>query len=1418
MAKGTENSFDADDQLKWMSDLFEGDPDTLDDLSRGEILRLARTLIARQTKLQGQNNTLRGEISTHKNLEDQVQVAQEGKQQALDVITALLESSRSILHHFDFQSAARSIFDSCKECIGATAGYVALLTDDSSENDVLFLDTGGADCTVDPELPMPIRGMRQEVINSKTSLYENDFSNTEGRDFLPDGHAEIENVLFAPLVIDGRTVGLLGLANKPGGFTAEDGRMASAFAELAAIALLNAQNLDKLQNSEERYRSVTQTASDAIITIDERGDIVYWNKAATTTFGYTEEEVTGKQLSLIMPERFQIRHRKGVDRLVSNGKPRILGKVVEMVGLTKDGLELPVELSLASWKVKEDVFFTGILRDITERKRAELEIQNLARFPEENRDPVLRVTRDGMIIYANEASTPLVDLWSEGERVKIPEEIVRLIHESITSEEKRTAEITIEDRIFSLDLVPVPEADYVNLYGLDITERVQVRTLLNEQNQFIVTVFESIDHPFYVIDISDYSIKMANPATYRDGTPQGLKCYALTHRLSKPCVDMGYDCPLEAVKKTGKSVTTEHDHYDEQRNVRTDEVHAHPIFDSQGNVVQVIEYLLDVTERKQIEEALRESEEKWRSLTENSPDHIMALDRDANIIFINHTVPGLTREEVLNTSFYDYALDEFKQATRECFERVFQTGQSDKFESVYRAIEDNLQYFESHVGPVIVSGEVVGLIVRSTEVTERNQMDNALRERTHALGERVKELNCLYTISALVEKPGVSLQEILQGSVDIIPPSWQFPEITGARITLGEQAYRTENFDEASAWQQCADIIVNDQLSGRVEVCYLEEKSECDEGPFLKEERSLINAIAGQLVGIVERLQVEEALQKGEKKYRQLVELAQEGVWSIDPEANTTFVNPRMAEMLGYTVEEMQGKHLFSFMDQRGEEISKRNLERRERGIKEQHDFEFLRKDGTRIYTSLETTPIIDDKGNYIGAFALIADITERREAEQALKKAHAELEVRVQERTDELEKANRALEIEIAERRRAYQSELYARQVAETLSEASLALTQTLSLDTVLNTLLEFLARLIPLDSAYIAFMEDESTLAVRATHGYESWTNPEKILALTYEFEDKPLLQNFVTRKQSVIIPSTLEYPGWTAYPGTEHIQNWMGVPIIANEKVIGLCGIDKTISDFFTSEHLQLAEALVSQASVAIQNAWLFEQVRAGRERLQTLSRRLVEIQEEERRYIARELHDEAGQALTSIKVGLQLLVRDAHKPEAILADVDELQRMTDEVSESLHNLAVGLRPATLDHLGLVAALRQYVQEFSEKHRLMAQFESIQLDHRLHPDVEAAIYRIVQEALTNVARHAQATRVDVILEQRNDRMVVIVEDNGIGFDPTENLAQNRLGIYGMRERAEMLGGELTVESSDEVGTTLFVEVPYVYSNTDS
>jgi len=298
----------------------------------------------------------------------------ETKQRQIEV-SALLNGSKAVLEHHEFKDAAQAIFDSCKNVIGATAGYISLLSEDGKQNEVVFLDSGGLPCTVDPNLPMPIRGLRAEAHRTGKTIYHNDFPCSEYMKFMPEGHSTLDNVLFAPLTINEKVIGLLGIANKPSGFTENDARMASGFGELAAIALHNSRTLEALEHSEERNRSVVQTANDAIISVDSQGHIIFWNKSAELTFGYSFDEVMGRPLTFIMPERFRESHQEAMSRVVSTGKSSIVGKTVEMAGLRKDGSEFPIELSLATWGTREGIFFTGIIRDITERKKAKDSLQ-----------------------------------------------------------------------------------------------------------------------------------------------------------------------------------------------------------------------------------------------------------------------------------------------------------------------------------------------------------------------------------------------------------------------------------------------------------------------------------------------------------------------------------------------------------------------------------------------------------------------------------------------------------------------------------------------------------------------------------------------------------------------------------------------------------------------------------------------------------------------------------------------------------------------------------------------------------------------------------------------------------------------------------------------------------------------------------
>jgi signal transduction histidine kinase len=280
---------------------------------------------------------------------------------------------------------------------------------------------------------------------------------------------------------------------------------------------------------------------------------------------------------------------------------------------------------------------------------------------------------------------------------------------------------------------------------------------------------------------------------------------------------------------------------------------------------------------------------------------------------------------------------------------------------------------------------------------------------------------------------------------------------------------------------------------------------------------------------------------------------------------------------------------------------------------------------------------------------------------------------------------------------------------------------------------------------------------------------------------------------------------------------IRSWLVVPIFASDQLIGLVELGNPGTGEFRAEHARWAEAVVNQAAIAIQNAWLFDQVRSSSERLQSLARKLVELQENERYYIARELHDEAGQLLSSLKLDLGKLEADPDCSPRIRERLDHLKGVTDSVLESLHRLAVDLRPVTLDHLGLVAALEQHAKNLVSP-QLSVQFRVVGLEgERLPRDYETSLYRIVQEATTNVLRHAQASKVAILLEKVDGGVKLFIEDDGVGFLPKVYDGGERLGLVGMQERAEMLGGSLSIESMPGMGTSIIVEVPDVHTDFD-
>lgn len=282
------------------------------------------------------------------------------------------------------------------------------------------------------------------------------------------------------------------------------------------------------------------------------------------------------------------------------------------------------------------------------------------------------------------------------------------------------------------------------------------------------------------------------------------------------------------------------------------------------------------------------------------------------------------------------------------------------------------------------------------------------------------------------------------------------------------------------------------------------------------------------------------------------------------------------------------------------------------------------------------------------------------------------------------------------------------------------------------------------------------------------------------------------------------------------------YIALPLYAQQQVIGSLALARTKASTLrlTPDELRLITGIVQQLGLSIENARLAQQAQLREKILGELLYQVVGAQEAERQRIARELHDATGQSLTAIALGLRGLERLTSTGSRVAPQqIRDLVNFATAALGELRHLIADLRPSQLDDLGLVAALRWYVQEYERRHLLPVDFVVEGENIRLPTDYETVIFRIIQEALTNVAKHAQATQVTLAIAIQQERIRVTVTDNGCGFDlaalPTEQGQRVGWGLLGMRERALLLGGHCEIQSMPRLGTTIQVEIPLLTSD---
>jgi len=801
------------------------------------------------------------------------------------------------------------------------------------------------------------------------------------------------------------------------------------------------------------------------------------------------------------------------------------------------------------------------------------------------------------------------------------------------------------------------------------------------------------------------------------------------------------------------------------------------VYPSAGGVVV---HLRDVTARKRTEVALRESGERYRTLFESIDEGFCVIEMlfdekrrpydyrflETNPAFEKHL--GIT--QAVGKTVRELVPD-LEPWWFETYGRVALTGEPVRLENQVRSISRWFDVYAFRLGQA--TSRTLAVLFR--DITDRKRAELALRESE----ERLRLASAAAHLSAF------------EWDVQRDLAVWQNEPIYAIR----EHSHENGPISKAQFYENCvhpedAELFEQKLLesmqppySFRVDCRIRQKGGEWHWAEFVGKFEVDANGNALRLLSVLsditERRNAEERLRASDERFRAIFNQVTVGVGLTDLTGRFALVNQRYCDIVGYTPDELLSMSMqdLTYPDDVAYSL-KLFQSLAETGSPFQIEKRYLRKDGSIVWVNNSVSAIRDASGKPEYEVAVVLDVTDRKRAQEELVRAHDELERRVFERTEQLTAANEALRLEVEERKR---TEADLRR-----SEAYLAEGQRLS---------------------------HTGSFCWNISTGGVYWSQetyricgfqPEEVQPsgpLFFEIvqsDDRPVVERELARAVEERSDYELEFRIVRDHGQIRYIHS-VGHPVLNQSgDVIEVIG---TVLD--VTEH-KLAERELQKETE--------ERNRLAQERTNLL-RQLTVTQEAERRRISREMHDQLGQQLSALTLKLAALKETYGAHGELREQLNTLEAMVRQLDTDVDLLIRELRPIALDDLGLRAALSNYVNNWSKHCGVRAELHVSGMEQgRLPNEIETALYRVTQEALTNVAKHAHAQNVGILLDRRSDHVSLIVEDDGTGFDGENafNPRERGLGLIGMRERIVLVGGTLDVESRPGAGVTVFVRIP--------